>query len=145
MHKKALSFLHKIENFQPKTAEAVPALIEKSFVSPSLLAHIMHQKFCNAMPLYRQEQDFKRMGVKLSRQTMANWVILFLPLMILTISLDTLESLVIIAKSITKDNIIFHSTTNSKSIRIKHSIQIQPVLCVSLVLVVLSIEHLLVI
>ena len=58
-----------------KTAEDVPALIEKSLVSPSLLAHIMHQKFCNAMPLYRQEQDLKRMGIQISRQTMANWVI----------------------------------------------------------------------
>ena len=58
-----------------KTAESTPALIEKSLVSPSLLAHIMNQKFCNAMPLYRQEQDLKRMGIQISRQTMANWVI----------------------------------------------------------------------
>ena len=58
-----------------KTAESTPALLEKSLVSPSLLAHIMYQKFCNAMPLYRQEQDLKRMGIQISRQTMANWVI----------------------------------------------------------------------
>lgn len=58
-----------------KTAKATPALIEKSLVSPSLMAHIMYQKFCNAMPLYRQEQDLKRMGIQISRQTMANWVI----------------------------------------------------------------------
>lgn len=35
----------------------------------------MIQKFCNAMPLYRQEQNFERLGVHLSRQTMANWMI----------------------------------------------------------------------
>ena len=58
-----------------KTAEAVPALIEKSLVSPSMMAYIMNQKFSCAMPLFRQEQELKRMGVKLSRQTMANWVI----------------------------------------------------------------------
>ena len=58
-----------------KTAEAVPALIEKSLASPSILAHIMNQKFSCAMPLFRQEQEFKQMGVKLSRQTMANWMI----------------------------------------------------------------------
>jgi len=58
-----------------KTAQSTPALIEKSLVSPSLMAHIMYQKFCNAMPLYRQEQDLKRMGIQISRQTMANWVI----------------------------------------------------------------------
>lgn len=54
---------------------AVAPLVEKSLVSPSMMAHIMNQKFCNAMPLYRQEQELKRMGVKLSRQTMANWMI----------------------------------------------------------------------
>ena len=58
-----------------KTAKAAPSLIEKSLASPSLLSHIMIQKFCNAMPLYRQEQDFERLGVHLSRQTMANWMI----------------------------------------------------------------------
>lgn len=58
-----------------KTAKGVPALIEKSLASPSMLAYIMNQKFTNAMPLYRQEQEFKSMGVNLSRQTMANWMI----------------------------------------------------------------------
>lgn len=58
-----------------KTAEGTPVLIEKSLVSPSMLAYIMNQKFSCAMPLFRQEQEFKRMGVKLSRQTMANWMI----------------------------------------------------------------------
>lgn len=58
-----------------KTASGTPALIEKSLASPSMLAYIMNQKFSCAMPLFRQEQEFKRMGVKLSRQTMANWMI----------------------------------------------------------------------
>ncbi len=58
-----------------KTAEAVPSLIEKSLVSPSLMAWIMNQKFCLALPLYRQEQELKRMGINLSRQTMSNWMI----------------------------------------------------------------------
>ncbi len=35
----------------------------------------MNQKFTNAMPLYRQEQDFKRLGVSLSRQNLSNWMI----------------------------------------------------------------------
>lgn len=30
---------------------------------------------CFAFPLYRQEQEFQRLGVPISRQTMANWVI----------------------------------------------------------------------
>lgn len=57
------------------TADTLNALIPKSLVSPSLMAHIMNQKFTNHMPLYRQEQEFKRSGVMLSRQNMANWVI----------------------------------------------------------------------
>ena len=58
-----------------KAATGTPALIEKSLVSPSMMAYIMNQKFSCAMPLFRQEQELKRMGVQLSRQTMANWMI----------------------------------------------------------------------
>ncbi|AIQ14919.1 IS66 family transposase [Paenibacillus durus] len=46
-----------------------------SLASPSLLAHVLYQKYVNGLPLYRQEQDFTRMGFPLSRQTMANWMI----------------------------------------------------------------------
>jgi len=35
----------------------------------------MSQKYVNAMPLYRQEKEFERLGIEISRQTMANWVI----------------------------------------------------------------------
>ena len=57
------------------TAPAPKALIAKSLVSPSVMAFVMNQKFVNAMPLYRQEQEFKRLNVNLSRQTLANWII----------------------------------------------------------------------
>jgi len=57
------------------TAPAPKALLPKSMVSPQLLAYIMTQKFVNAMPLYRQEQDFKRFGAELSRQNLSNWMI----------------------------------------------------------------------
>jgi transposase len=57
------------------TAKAPKALLPKSMVSAELLAYIMSQKFVNAMPLYRQEQEFKRLGVVLSRQNLSNWVI----------------------------------------------------------------------
>jgi len=50
-------------------------VIKGSFASPEAVAHIMTQKFANGLPLYRQEQDFKRMGINLSRQTMSNWFI----------------------------------------------------------------------
>jgi len=57
------------------TADAPKALVAKSLVSPSFMAYIMNQKFVNAMPLYRQEQELKRLGVMLSRQTLSNWMI----------------------------------------------------------------------
>lgn len=56
-------------------AEKKKQLIPRSLVSPSLMAYIMSQKFVNSLPLYRQEQELKRNGLQISRQTMANWVI----------------------------------------------------------------------
>lgn len=46
-----------------------------SLASPSAVAYIMNKKFVEGMPLYRQEQQFIRRNVLLSRQTMANWVL----------------------------------------------------------------------
>jgi transposase len=46
-----------------------------SLASASLLAYILHQKYTLGLPLYRQEQDWARLGVPLSRQTLANWVV----------------------------------------------------------------------
>jgi len=49
-------------------------VIKGSFASPEAIAHIMTQKFVMGSPLYRQEQDWKRNGILLSRQTMSNWL-----------------------------------------------------------------------
>ena len=38
------------------------------------MAYIMNQKYVEAMPLYRQEKQLERLGVPLSRQTLANWM-----------------------------------------------------------------------
>ena len=56
---------------------AVPEpLMKHSPASPSSVAYVMYQKYANAMPLYRQEQDWKtQFDVELSRGTMANWII----------------------------------------------------------------------
>ena len=35
----------------------------------------MNAKYVNAVPLYRQEQEFARYGLNISRQNMANWTI----------------------------------------------------------------------
>ena len=57
------------------TAPSPKGLLSKSLVSSSVMAYIMNQKFVNAMPLYRQEQELKRMDLLLSRQTLSNWMI----------------------------------------------------------------------
>ena len=63
-----------------KTDEIVKAphpesLLRGSLVSPSLEAAVMNAKYVNAVPLYRQEQEFERYGLHISRQNMANWTI----------------------------------------------------------------------
>ena len=50
-------------------------LLRNSIVTPSLAAKIMNDKYVNAVPLYRQEQELQRNGISLSRQVMAGWVI----------------------------------------------------------------------
>lgn len=45
-----------------------------SLASPSSIAYVMSQKYVDAQPLYRQEQQFARLGLTLSRQTLANWM-----------------------------------------------------------------------
>lgn len=46
-----------------------------SLASPSILSHVMCQKYLESLPLYRQEQQLARLGYSLSRQTMANWMV----------------------------------------------------------------------
>ena len=58
-----------------KTAPLPPQLIPQSISTPGLLAHILTAKFADALPFYRQEKQFSRIGVDLPRATMANWTI----------------------------------------------------------------------
>lgn len=50
-------------------------VLPKSIATPGLLAHIITSKYADALPLYRQERIFERLGVELKRQTMAAWII----------------------------------------------------------------------
>jgi transposase len=56
-------------------AKADTPLIKGSIASAEAVAHIMTQKFVMGVPLYRQEQEWNRNGIPLSRQTMSNWLI----------------------------------------------------------------------
>ncbi|SHK64017.1 IS66 family transposase [Paramaledivibacter caminithermalis] len=57
------------------TAPMPKPVLPGSFVSPSLMAFIMNRKYAEAIPLYRQEQQFINFGINLSRQNLANWII----------------------------------------------------------------------
>lgn len=56
-------------------AQMPTPILPGTLASPSMLAYIMDQKYTNSLPLYRQEQQFSRLGIELSRQTMANWLL----------------------------------------------------------------------
>ena len=58
-----------------RKAAKMPQVIPGSFASPEAISHIMVQKFVMGAPLYRQEQEWNRSGVRLSRQTMSNWIL----------------------------------------------------------------------
>lgn len=62
------------EPYMEKSPTPYP-VIQHSMASPSTVAWVMHQKFVNALPLYRQEKEWQSLGVNLSRATMANWII----------------------------------------------------------------------
>ncbi len=56
-----------------KIAPPAPQIIPKGIASAGLLAHIITGKFVDALPFYRQEAQFKRLGVEIGRATMCNW------------------------------------------------------------------------
>lgn len=56
-----------------KIAPVPPQIIPKSIVTPGLLAHILTGKFVDHAPFYRQEGQFKRIGVDISRTSMCSW------------------------------------------------------------------------
>ena len=72
---------HHVKVYAGKETEEVikaphpQALLRGSLVSPSLEAAVINAKYVNAVPLYRQEQEFERYGLHISRQNMANWTI----------------------------------------------------------------------
>jgi len=54
----------------------VPAqIIPKGIATPGLIAYIITIKFVDAVPFYRQEKQFERIGIELSRTNMCSWAI----------------------------------------------------------------------
>jgi len=57
------------------TAPQMAMPIPKNNASPGLLAWIATSKYCDHIPLYRQEAMFERVGIDMSRTTTARWMI----------------------------------------------------------------------
>mgnify|MGYP001125525610 CR=1 FL=1 len=57
------------------TTKMPSPVIPKSLASASAVSYVIEQKFMQGVPLYRQEQQFERLGLALSRQTMSNWLL----------------------------------------------------------------------
>jgi len=59
----------------PIIAPLPEKLLERGIAGPGLLAHILVSKYCDHLPLYRQEQIFsQRHKINLPRQTLGRWV-----------------------------------------------------------------------
>jgi transposase len=60
---------------QAPVIAALDTLAERSLAAPGLLAQIIIAKYCDHLPLYRQEQSYKlRHGIEIPRQSMARWL-----------------------------------------------------------------------
>ena len=69
-------YVHRLDIDQPPIIALLPEkLLERGMAAPGLLAHLIVSKYCDHLPLYRQEQIFRsRHGVHLPRQTLARWM-----------------------------------------------------------------------
>lgn len=69
-------YVHKTHLDGTPIIAALPErLLDRSLPAPGLLAHIVVGKYCDHLPLYRQEQIYKqRHGVHLPRQSLTRWV-----------------------------------------------------------------------
>lgn len=63
------------EDAEIKTAPMPPQLLPKTIATDSLVSQILVSKFADGLPFYRQEKQFDRLGIDLSRATMCNWTL----------------------------------------------------------------------
>lgn len=54
-------------------------LIDKSFVSYTIIADILYRKFVLGLPFYRQARDYMMQDIALAKQTVINWVNTLVP------------------------------------------------------------------
>ena len=51
-----------------------PSPVEKGYPGPGLIAQVMLAKYHDHLPLYRQVEQFRRLGVNFPRQMLSDWV-----------------------------------------------------------------------
>lgn len=70
-------YVRRDEPHQAPVIAALDTLQERSLAAPGLLAHIIVSKYCDHLPLHRQEQIYKlRQRIEVPRQSMARWLAL---------------------------------------------------------------------
>jgi len=58
-----------------KAAKRSKPLIPKSIITPGLASYVIVAKFCDHLPLYRQEKIFKRQQITIARGTLGDWIV----------------------------------------------------------------------
>lgn len=58
-----------------KIASMPLLLLPKSIATPELVAHVIISKYCDHLPLYRQEAIWERMEVDMPRSSLCGWVL----------------------------------------------------------------------
>jgi transposase len=59
---------------QVSQGELPPRPMDKGIPGPGFLAHLITSKFSDHLPLYRQQQIYRRFGLEIPRSTMCGWV-----------------------------------------------------------------------
>jgi transposase len=61
--------------YEAPVVAALPTLQDKGIAAPGLMAQVIVSKYCNHLPLYRQEQMYRlQHRIELPRQSMARWI-----------------------------------------------------------------------
>jgi len=58
-----------------KIASMPALLLPKSIATPELVSHVVVSKYCDHLPLYRQEKMWARIAVNLPRSSLCGWVL----------------------------------------------------------------------
>ena len=75
MHEHHIAVYAGKKNDSVVKADRPDRLLNNSLLTPGFAAAIINAKYVNAVPINRISEEFKRNGVNVSRQVMANWMI----------------------------------------------------------------------